>query len=67
MRVDDGADTYHARDGRGRVRTIHYTLTPQREEHTMATDQQLMDRCIEECLEIMRTTNQCAASYLGGG
>ncbi len=33
----------------------------------MATDQQLMDRCIEECLEIMRTTNQCAASYLGGG
>lgn len=26
--VTDGADTYHVRDGRIQVQTIHYTLTP---------------------------------------
>ncbi len=48
-RVDDGADTYHVCDGRIQVQTIHYTLTPMRKESTMATDQQTMDHCLEEC------------------
>lgn len=28
LRIDDGVDTYHVREGRIRVQTIHYTVTP---------------------------------------
>ncbi len=69
-RVDDGADTYHVRDGRIRVQTIHYTLTPHHaggKEQTVATDQQLMDRCVEECFAVVRTASECAQSCLTGG
>ncbi len=69
-RVDDGADTYHVRDGRIRVQTIHYTLTskrPEAKESSMASDRQLMDRCIEECFAVVRTASECAHSCLDGG
>ncbi len=66
-RVDDGADTYHVRDGRIQVQTIHYTLTPMRKESTMATDQQTIDHCLEECFVVVRTANRCADACLSGG
>ncbi len=66
-RVDDGSDTYHVRDGPIHVQTIHYTLTPQRKEHIMATGQQTMERCIEECFAVVRTASRCADACLGGG
>lgn len=66
-RVDDGADTYHVRDGRIRVQTIHYTLKPTRTEQTMETDQQMTDRCIQECFEVVRAASECAHSCLTGG
>ena len=66
-RVDDGADTYHIRDGRIQVQTIHYTITPSRKEPGMATDQQAMDRCIDECFAVAQVASRCADSCLGGG
>lgn len=65
--VEDGADSYHVRDGRIQVQTIHYTLIPTRKEHDMATDQTKMDRCIDECFAVVRTASRCADSCLGGG
>lgn len=67
VRVDDGADTYHVRDGRIQVQTIHYTITPKRKEPVMATDRQTMDRCINECFEVAQIASRCAESCLGGG
>jgi len=66
-RVDEGVDTYHIRQGRIRVQTIHYTLTSHRKEHGMTTDQQVMDQCLEECFAVMRTASRCAESCLSGG
>ena len=70
VRVEDGVDTYHVRDGRIRVQTIHYTLAPTRrggKEQSMATDRQQMERCIDECFAVVRTANECAQSCLTGG
>lgn len=33
----------------------------------MATDQQRIDQCLEECFAVVRTANRCADSCLGGG